>query len=177
MRRHQRIGLEEAKTIAAEEKKRQEKLDNQGLCFDCEENPQNSAIAGKVCLDCFESRDGVGCMYKGCPNSSDGSYRQFTLCEIHLISAIHSHYHEYLERRSEIEEQKRKLEDKIADLEYDPRDESIPRTELSDKAKELDNKWVSMILEKHNIAILKKEIKKSMEQVEEGFPEGYEVFG
>lgn len=171
------MGMGEAKAAAQEEQERQERLDEKGLCFHCEEEPQNPYINAKVCLDCWSSERHMGCMHKGCPNSSAGNFRQGQYCEVHLADRIHKAYESYLKQKDKVEQMEQEVNDMASDLDRDPRDSSIAPRDMNEAQQEVRDKHLQVKLERQELGRIRSVMEKAMKSLDEPFPEGYEVFG
>lgn len=160
------------------ERERMQRLDEQGLCVDCDDNPQNPHITGHVCLDCWKEVDSVGCNTDGCTNSVAGSFEQMKLCEVHLTDVIHSKYHEYLEMKSDIEDDIAEVEAEANDANLDLANlSSYDYRELSNNKQVIFDKWIGVKHRERQLKHLKEKIKSAMESVDQPFPDEYEVFG
>lgn len=177
MRRRNQISTGEMKALAQEEKERQERLESKGLCFHCEENPQNPHLSGKVCLECWESERYMGCHTSGCPNSADGSFRQAQFCKVHLSNIAHGQYEQYLELKSEIQDREQELEDRAGSLEHDPREGSTRPSDMSSAQQEFMDDWIQFKYERQELGRLKAEIESIMDSIDNAFHDNFEVFG
>lgn len=177
MRRRNRISAAEARAIAMEEQEKMEKLDEQGLCFHCQENPQNPALNANACLDCYESELPGGCMANGCVKSSVGSFQQMELCDVHLTDTIHDTYESYLEQKAELKEKRQEAHERAEEMDFDPENPDKPLREMTHEEKLVYDKHVEVQVEQRDLNFLKGHIKKAMSCLDEPFPAGYEVFG
>lgn len=172
------IDTGEAKAAAQEEKERIENLDEQGLCLECEDNPQNPAVNGKVCIKCWNSHDQIGCCMTGCPNSTVGHFRQCGYCEAHLIDIIHDKYEQYLEFKLELDGEKKELDKQAKEVDINPDkvNSQIYNDSTPDQQDFID-KWHSYQYRLKELHEMKSNIKRAIDQVDEAVPEGYELFG
>lgn len=171
------MDIGEAKAAAQEEQERQERLDEKGLCFHCEEEPQNPYLNGKVCLDCWNSERHMGCMHKGCSNSSTGNFRQGQYCEVHLADRIHKAYEAYLEQKDAVQQMKQEVSDMASDLDRDPRDSAISPKEMDDAQQEVRDKHLQVKMERQELGRIRATIENAMKDLDQPFHENYEVFG
>jgi len=163
---------------AREEGERQEKLMKDGLCLDCESNPQNPHLAGNVCLSCWEDTPAMGCDVSGCPNSSDGHFRQASLCKIHLADTIHRQYDEYLKNKSELNDEKQKIEQAAQELDVDLGNSMYNNyQELNEEQQDVFDEWAALRHRERGLAQLKDDIQKAMDQIDQPFPDEHNVFG
>lgn len=163
---------------AREEGERQQRLKEDGLCLDCASNPQNPHLAGHVCLSCWEDTPTMGCDASDCPNSSKGHFRQVSLCEIHLVDTIHQQYDEYLKNKSNINDEKQDVEERVQELGVDLNKIKYENyQELGDEQQSVHDKWAALRHRERGLHQLKNNIQKAMDQIEQPFPDEMHIFG
>lgn len=168
---------EEGLAIAREEHERQERLDEKGLCFNCEENPQNPNINAKMCLDCWNNDQFMKCAASNCPNTAAGRIEQYTLCEVHLTDLIHQKYEEYLKEKSELKDKQKTFDEKVKKHNFNPKNYRGSPHDLSDIEQDIHGDYLVILGKRQNIKNLKREIQNAMKDLDQAFPENYKVFG
>jgi len=120
----------------------------------------------------------MGCDVSGCPNSTDGHFRQAGLCKIHLVDTIHKMYDEYLSNKSELETEKERLKTWADSVDVELHNSSYGEyQDMTDEQQDVIDEWTALRHRERGIHQLKNDIKKAMDQIEKPFPEEYEVLG
>jgi len=158
--------MSEGKAAVEDERVRKNKLDEQGLCFKCGERPQNPHLSAKFCLECWESAEHIGCMATHCPNTAVGSFIQGEYCKIHLADEVASAYEDYLEMRADYEEIKKKLEDRVQEVEYDPRQDPVSQRKATEGRKKLNEMHLRLLHQERIMNWLKEDIQKAIESAD-----------
>ena len=154
--------------------RREQRLDEQGLCYFCGERPKNPFVDANACLDCYNKHPRGTCTVEGCHNSSAARYEQMPLCNVHLADTLHKEYKRYLSIKDELNDKEEQLGFEMIKEDCETNSNPEEDIELPDSMVSLNNE-IKMI--QRELGILKSAIKDANKEVGGVFPENYEIFG
>jgi hypothetical protein len=177
MPRRQRLTQGELQAEAEMAKRREERLDEKGLCRFCGERPKNPFINANTCLSCYKEHPNGCCTAEGCYDNVAARYEQMALCKVHLADTLHKEYERYLSLKDKLHEKEQKLGFFIIKRDYDTNEKPEEIKELENPSKEIQSLQNRIKMIQREIDILKSGIKKANKKAGGVFPENYEIFG
>jgi len=154
--------------------RREQRLDEQGLCYFCGERPKNPFVDANTCLDCYNEHPRGNCTVEGCHNDLAARYEQMPLCGVHLADTLHKEYKRYLSIKDRLNKKEQQLGFKMIKQDCETNSNPEENIELPDSMVSLNDE-IKMI--QRELDILKSTIKDANKEAGGVFPENYEIFG